>query len=223
MIDGLHLNGPLAGIFARWYEKDISIHYGRPALFLDRDGVIVEDTHYLSSISDISFIPGVEGALQFLRELRIPVVVVTNQAGIGKGYYGWYDFTAVQNHINNYVRDHGGFISACVACPYHPEGKTPYRHKNHPFRKPNPGMILWAQKSANIDTYRSWIIGDKLSDIQAGALAGLAGLAHVSTGHGKKEAGIVESWSGERNDVIYADSLKEAVMKFYQESGVRSQ
>lgn len=216
MIDGLHLNGPLSGMFAKWYEKDIGVYYGRPALFLDRDGVIVEDTHYLSNISDIFFIPGVEDALQFLRELNIPVVVVTNQAGIGKGYYGWDEFIAVQNYINSYVRDCGGFISACVACPYHPEGKFPYRHKNHPFRKPNPGMILWAQNSANIDTSRSWIVGDKLSDIQAGAFAGLARLVHVSTGHGKKEIGIVERWSRERNDVIFVGSLKKAVMKIFK-------
>ncbi|GBF33436.1 D-glycero-D-manno-heptose 1,7-bisphosphate phosphatase [Desulfocucumis palustris] len=214
MIDGLHLSGPLSGIFARWYEKDIRVYSGGPALFLDRDGVIVEDTHYLSSPGDISFIPGVAEALRSLRDLNIPVIVVTNQAGIGKGYYGWDAFAAVQKHINDYVRDQGGFISGCVACPYHPEGKNPYRHGNHPFRKPNPGMILWALKSANIDRSGSWLAGDKLSDLQAGALAGLAGLAHVSTGQGKKEAGIAESWSGKRTDVIFVDSLKEVVMRF---------
>lgn len=216
MIDGLHSNGSLAGIFARWYVYDTEIFYGRPALFLDRDGVIVEDTHYLSDISQVSFLPGAVEALKILRESGIPVVVVTNQAGIGRGYYGWQDFMAVQDYINDYVREGGGFIAACAACPYHPEGQTPYCHKNHPFRKPNPGMLLWARESAHIDLGKSWIVGDKLSDLQSGALAGLAGLVHVATGHGKNELESVERWSRHRNGVIFAANLKEAVEKIFR-------
>lgn len=210
MIEGLHINGHLNGIFARWYENEQAF-YGRPALFLDRDGVIVEETHYLSRVRDISFIPGVGETFKIIRDLNIPVIVITNQAGIGKGYYGWEEFLEVQNYINDYVSECGGFISACVACPYHPEGNSLYRHVSHPYRKPNPGMIMWARESGGIDIASSWLVGDKLTDLMAGDAAGMAGVTHVLTGHGKKEIDIVNRWALNRELVLRVNDVNEAV------------
>lgn len=197
MIEGLHGEGPMAGIFARWHTPRPGIFAGRPAFFMDRDGVIVEEKNYLHSPEDISLIPGIGAALLKLNRAGIPVIIVTNQAGIGRGYYGWDQFVAVQDHIYQRLGREGAHVDACVACPFHPEAREPYISADHYFRKPNPGMILWPAEACALDLKRSWIAGDNLSDLQAGERAGLGGLAHVLTGHGMSIRSAVIEWAGD--------------------------
>ncbi len=167
-----------------WCEVLPGARRGGPALFLDRDGVIVEDAGYLSRPEEAALIPGAAEAIAMANACELAVVVVTNQAGIGRGYYGWSDFAAVQEAILAALAAAGARIDAVFACAHHPAGDPPYEHPNHPARKPNPGMLLRAAEALGLDLGRSWLIGDKVIDIEAARAAGLAGAVHVLTGHG---------------------------------------
>jgi len=159
----------------------------RPALFMDRDGVIVEEVNYLHRKEDVSLIPGAIEIIRRANILNIPVIILTNQAGVGRRYYSWKHFAEVQNEILKILGDADVNIDAVFACPHHPEARGPYFHPNHPWRKPNPGMLTIAEKKMKINIAKSWIIGDRASDIRAGANAGCAGGIHVQTGHGIRE------------------------------------
>ncbi|HWX85638.1 MAG TPA: HAD-IIIA family hydrolase [Xanthobacteraceae bacterium] len=158
-----------------WCEVDVAVPPGRAALFLDRDGVIVTDTHYLCRVEDMRMIAGAAAAIARCNRLNIPVVVVTNQAGIGRGYYGWDDFHAVQGALATALAADGAHLDGVVACAYHADGRAPLRVDNHPWRKPNPGMIVEAARRMRLDLSRSWIVGDRAHDLAAGATAQLAG------------------------------------------------
>lgn len=216
MFDGLAAERDPSGVYARWNTGKPEIFAGKPALFIDRDGVLVEETNYLHRPEDVSLIPGVGHALSKLNQARIPVIIVTNQAGIGRGYYGWKEFIRVQNDIYYKLKTSGAHIDACVACPYHSEGLAPYRYSGHFFRKPNPGMLLWAAQTSGINLNSSWIVGDKLSDLQAGEKAGLAGLAHVLTGHGAAHRPKVLEWAKGRPNILAVQNLCEAIDSFLQ-------
>jgi D-glycero-D-manno-heptose 1,7-bisphosphate phosphatase len=118
---------------------------------------------------------GAGSAIARCNALNIPVVLVTNQSGIARGYYDWDGFCAVQAALSAELAAAGAHFDAVLACAYHAEGNEPLRNVNHPWRKPNPGMILAARDCMDIDLSGSWIIGDSVSDIAAGAAAGLAG------------------------------------------------
>lgn len=145
------------------------------ALFLDRDGVIVADTGYLGRAEDVRLLDGAAEAIARCNALGLPVVVVTNQSGIARGYYDWSGFRAVQAALAAALAGAGAHLDAVLACAYHADGKEPLRIAAHPWRKPKPGMILAAAKRMNLDLSRSWIVGDKAEDIATGAAAALAG------------------------------------------------
>src|SRR6202041_1927317 len=90
---------------------------------------------------------------------KIPVVLITNQAGIGRGYYGWREFAVVQNALTRALESQGAFLDAVYACPFHPDGKGAFAHPDHPARKPNPGMILRAADDLGLHLDRSWLVG----------------------------------------------------------------
>jgi D-glycero-D-manno-heptose 1,7-bisphosphate phosphatase len=158
-----------------WCESgDADWAFG-PALFLDRDGVIVADTGYLGRAEDVRLLDGAAAAIARCNALGIPVVVVTNQSGIARGYYEWSGFCAVQAVLVAALTAAGARLDAVLACAYHGDGKEPLRIAADPWRKPKPGMILAAAERMNLDLSRSWIVGDKADDLAAGAAAGLAG------------------------------------------------
>ena len=159
----------------------------RPALFLDRDGVIVDEVNYLHRIEDVRLIDGAAETIRACNDADIPAVIVTNQSGVGRGYYRWEDFAAVQAHILALLDAEGAHIDMVLACAYHGNGLPPYDITDHPWRKPNPGMLMAAADALGLDLTRSWIVGDTATDIAAGAAAGLAGGVHVLTGHGHRE------------------------------------
>ncbi len=159
----------------------------RAALFLDRDGVVAIEAHYLHKIEDARLDPGASAVIAEANRLGLPVVLVTNQAGIGYGYFGWDEFIAVQEKLLGDLAAGGAKIDAVFACPHHAKGKPPYDHPDHPARKPNPGMLLMAGERLDLDLTRSWIVGDRESDLAAGKNAGLAGGLQVLTGHGARE------------------------------------
>lgn len=160
---------------------------GKPALFLDRDGVLVDEVHYLHKPEEAKLGPGAVEVLTIANKRATPVVLVTNQAGIGYGHYDWPDFVAVQDKIIADLERAGVFFDAVIACPHHAKAKPPYAHDDHPCRKPNPGMLLAAAALMGLDLDRSWMVGDRESDLAAGRNAGLMGAAHLLTGHGSRD------------------------------------
>jgi len=159
----------------------------RPALFLDRDGVVVVEAHYLHKVEDAKLIPGAARIIALATRADIPVILITNQAGIGYGYFGWNEFILVQDKILSDLSREGASVSGVFACPHHARGKPPYNHPDHPARKPNPGMLLKAAEMMSIDLPASWVVGDRAIDMEAGRNAGLSGGLHVLTGHGSRE------------------------------------
>lgn len=159
-----------------WSELAPAGRASRPALFLDRDGVLIADTGYVGRAEDVQMLEGVAAAIARCNAAEIPVVVVTNQSGIARGHYDWDGFRAVQATVAAHLAAADAHLDAVFACAYHADGLPgPLRVRNHPWRKPNPGMILAAADRMNLDLTRSWIVGDRAHDLAAGAAAGLCG------------------------------------------------
>jgi D-glycero-D-manno-heptose 1,7-bisphosphate phosphatase len=182
----------------------------RPALFLDRDGVIIEDPGYLCRAADMQLIEGAAGLIALANRRNVPVVVVTNQAGIGRGYYGWNDFAEVEEALAELLARDGASVDAVFACPYHPQGVTRWAHPAHPARKPGPGMLHAAERLLQLDLRRSWIVGDRLVDLQAGYHAGLHGGLHVLTGAGAGDRAAVSEWNPKNFEVRLGKSIGDA-------------
>lgn len=183
----------------------------RAALFLDRDGVIVEDPGYLCRPADTILIPGAAEVIGRANRRGIPVIEVTNQAGIGLGYYGWDQFLEVEDALAVELARAGAAINAVFACPFHPDGIVPWAHPAHPARKPRPGMLLAAKRFLNVDLGSSWMVGDKQGDLLAAHNAGLRGGLHVLTGHGAKHRQAVLTWRPAEFEVRFGDSIRDAV------------
>jgi D-glycero-D-manno-heptose 1,7-bisphosphate phosphatase len=144
-----------------------------PALFLDRDGVINVDQGYTHRVADFEFLPGIFELVRLARGLGMRVVVVTNQAGIGRGLYTEADFATLTQWMCARFADAGAAIDRVYHCPTHPtEGIGAYRVESF-MRKPNPGMLLVARDELGLDMARSLLLGDKIGDIQAGQAAGV--------------------------------------------------
>ena len=184
---------------------------GAPALFLDRDGVVVEEVDYLHRVEDIHICPDAAAVISAANANAIPVVLVTNQAGIGRGYYGWAEFCAVQQAIQSAIAKEGAHFDAVYACPHHRDGKGAFAHPDHPARKPNPGMLQRAAAALDIDLTRSWLVGDRAIDIEAAKRAGLAGALHVLTGYGQAERAAAMALSGPHFEVRGAASIAGAL------------
>lgn len=159
---------------------------GRPALFLDRDGTINVDTDYPSDPADIVLRPPMLPPIEAANRAGVPVVVVTNQSGIARGYFGWEAFARVNGRVLDLLAEQNIFVDMVLACAYHEAGSGPLAISDHPMRKPNPGMLLEAQKRLQLDLKRSLIVGDKPADMEAGQRAGLP-RGWLVDGDGKKQ------------------------------------
>ena len=195
-----------------WCEVLTAAAPGRPALFLDRDGAIVEDTEYLCRVDDIVMIEGAAAVIAAANKRGLAVVMVTNQAGIGRGFYGWDEFKAVQDAIVAALAATGAGIDAVYACAHHPQGRAAFAHPNHPARKPNPGMLLQAATDLALDLRKSWLIGDKAIDVEAAKRAGIAGALQVATGHGAAERRLAAALAGPTFEVRFGRSIADAMM-----------
>ncbi|KAA3447748.1 HAD family hydrolase [Mesorhizobium sp. SARCC-RB16n] len=145
-----------------------------PALFLDRDGTVNVDTDYPSDPAEIELRPQMLPVIAAANRAGIPVVVVTNQSGIARGYFGWDVFAKVNARVLELLDGQGVFVDMVLACAYHEAGVGPLAVADHPMRKPNPGMLTEGGRRLDLDLQRSLIVGDKLADMQAGQRAGLS-------------------------------------------------
>ncbi|KCZ87482.1 HAD-IIIA family hydrolase [Hyphomonas jannaschiana] len=153
----------------------------RPAAFLDRDGVLNEDHGYTHRVDDLAWMPGAREAIRLLNDRGYRVIVVTNQAGVARGFYDEDAIGIFHAGMQVQLAEAGAFVDAFYHCPYHADGKVlAYTVEDHPDRKPNPGMILRALKDWHVDKDKSFLIGDKPSDMEAARRAGLPG--HLYTG-----------------------------------------
>ena len=147
----------------------------RGAAFFDRDGVLNLDTGYVHRPVDFQWTPGAMAAIAAANAAGLAVVVVTNQSGVARGYYGEADVEALHAWMYGELARSGARIDRFYHCPYHEDGVVEaYRVANHPDRKPNPGMLLRAVADLDLDPKASFLIGDQPSDMTAGERAGVA-------------------------------------------------
>ena len=144
-------------------------------VFLDRDGVVNTDIGYLWRREDLSWVPGAPEAIRLFNERGWPVVVITNQSGVARGYYREEDVQSLHQWMNAELKKMGARIDAFYFCPHHPKGALTEYTRECDCRKPQPGMILQAMSDWQADPATSFLIGDKESDVAAAAAAGIQG------------------------------------------------
>ncbi|HEV3474444.1 MAG TPA: HAD family hydrolase [Actinomycetota bacterium] len=150
----------------------------RAAVFLDRDGTLIEERGHLGDPNDVVVLPGVPDALRTLAGGGFALVVATNQAGVARGLFTEADVDAVNRRIAEVLGEQGIRLDGWYFCPHHPDLTGPCQ-----CRKPGPGMLLAATQDLNLDLQRSWMVGDHPTDVQAGQAAGARPIM-VRTGHG---------------------------------------
>ncbi len=159
----------------------------RRAVFLDRDGTINVEKSYLHKIEDFEFIPGAQDAIKRLKDAGFLVIVVSNQSGVGRGYFDEQAVVTLHKHIQAELAVYGTSIDAFYFCPHHPvHGVDDYQVACN-CRKGQPGMLLQAARELEIDLQQSFMVGDKLADLEAGQRAGCQSIL-VLTGYGDKTA-----------------------------------
>ncbi len=167
-----------------------------PGLFLDRDGVLVEDVNYLRRPEDIRTMPGAASLLRWANEKHIPVAVVTNQSGIARDLFSWDQFESVHNEIVKQLKLQGAEIDLTLACPFHPDYTKDWNETHGYWRKPGPGLLREAADLLNLDLKKSWMVGDRESDVIAAVAAGLAGAIQVSIEDETDQCAATDSCGG---------------------------
>ena len=138
---------------------------GRPGILLDRDGTIIVDHGYVGSVDRVDFIDGAAEAIARFNQAGLPVAVVTNQAGVARGFYGLDDVSAVHRHIAEHLARHGAHVDLFLFCPYHPAGVIEAFARASEDRKPRPGMARAAAAALGLDLTASWVVGDRQEDV----------------------------------------------------------
>ena len=182
-----------------------------PGLLLDRDGVLVKEVNYLHRRQDVEIASGTVELLRWAAQAGLPVAVVTNQAGIARGMFGWDAFLVVQDEIAARLAADGVRVDLTIACPFHPDHTLRWGAAHAYWRKPGPGMLKLAGKILNLDLGRSWLVGDNESDTAAAKGAGLAGAVHVLTGHGAQYKEVALKHDRDAFRVLAAENLSAAL------------
>lgn len=159
---------------------------GRAAVFLDRDGTLNVEKHYLHRVEDFAWIPGAPEAVARLNRAGLEVVVVTNQAAVAHGYCEEEDVMRLHRHMQESLAEHGARIDAFYYCPFHPEGRVARYRGATDRRKPGTGMFEEAIRERGIDPTRSFMVGDRNSDVAPGRALGMTTFL-VETGYGSVE------------------------------------
>ncbi|GAP13440.1 D-alpha,beta-D-heptose 1,7-bisphosphate phosphatase [Longilinea arvoryzae] len=158
-----------------------------PAIFLDRDGVIIENREdYVLTWEDIEFFPAALEALRDFRSSPFRIVLITNQSAVGRGLITLQQALELNQRVTTTVEQAGGRLDGTWMCPHAPEDHCV-------CRKPRPGLLLQAAEALHLDLSRSYMIGDALSDLQAGRAAGVRETILVRTGRGARQACLPEA------------------------------
>ncbi len=158
----------------------------KPSVFLDRDGTINEQMGYINHISRFVLLPGVIQAIRRLNSLQVPVVVVTNQSGLARGYFPESLLQTVHEEMRRQLQAEGAHVDGIYVCPHHPEARQERFRQNCTCRKPKTGLLEQAAAELKLDLSRSYMVGDRWSDLRCGAAAGTATVL-VRTGYGRGE------------------------------------
>jgi D-glycero-D-manno-heptose 1,7-bisphosphate phosphatase len=149
----------------------------RPAVFFDRDGVLIADSGYPHRPEHLVFLPGAAAAVRRVNAAGLAAVLVTNQSGVARGLFTEDQMHAFHDLLAEALAVEGARLDAVYSCPYLPDAAVEaYSHPDHPDRKPNPGMLLRAIADLDLDRARSVMIGDKPSDVEAARRAGVKGV-----------------------------------------------
>jgi D-glycero-D-manno-heptose 1,7-bisphosphate phosphatase len=175
------------------------------AFFIDRDGVIVVETDYLGDPNYVEIIPGAAEAIKAIKAAGYLAIVVSNQSGVARGYYSEADVELVNQRIDKILTEQGANIDAFYHCPHHPKFSGECS-----CRKPEPGMLLTAAQEHQIDPTQSYMIGDKISDVNAGRNAGCSESVLIKTGHG------IDEITGDLAGITVADDFAAAVKLLLQ-------
>lgn len=158
----------------------------RPAVLIDRDGTLIEEAGHVRRLDGLRFFPWSLEAVRLLNRAGFAIVVVTNQAGVARGYFGEAFVRQAHAHLDARIAEAGGVVRGYYYCPHHPDATVPEYRQACECRKPAPGMLLRAAREHDLDLARSFAIGDRWHDVEAAARAGVTGLL-VRTGHGETE------------------------------------
>ncbi len=175
------------------------------AIFLDRDGTINVEIQYLHEPEKFEFLPSAIRALKNLQENGFKLIIITNQAGIAKNLYKHEDMVRTHNHMENLLEKENIYLDGIYYCPHKSEDKCE-------CRKPSPGMIKKAILEKNIDPSKSWMIGDKISDIKSGNLAEVRTIL-VMTGYGREQLEIIADLMQVEKLILTPDYIVEDLMK----------
>lgn len=205
-------------IHIRNYSNHVNLFFQNPlyssdkkeriGFFLDRDGVLIKDKHFISNPDDVFLEDGVLEILNYLYSLKIPVIIISNQSGISRKLLTWNDFEEVNERMMNLIGPRNPIVGIFA------NGLLP----NSPletWRKPSPQMIIIAANIFKIDLNNSFLIGDRLTDIKAGLNAGINNLIHVRTGHGEKEIKEIKNFF-ENDFDSEKNSKKNPKISFYK-------
>lgn len=193
---------------------DYPLHV-EPAVFLDRDNTLIANDGDLGDPAAVQLLEGVAEGLAALREAGFRLIVITNQGGVARGAYDESQVDAVHQEIAAQVdleSGRTGVIDRFYYCPYHPEGTVAAYRRDHPWRKPRPGMILQAARDMRLDLARSWVVGDQARDIQAGRAAN----CHTVL------VGTTEEQSEQARPSAVVTTFREAVSLILRESTGRA-
>ena len=173
-----------------------------PAIFLDRDGVLIENRpDYVRDWSQVKIIPEAIDALALAAARHYKIVIVTNQSAVGRGLIPQVNADEINRRLINLIQQYGGQVDAVYMCPHRPEDDCP-------CRKPRPGLLLEAARSLSLDLPRSWMIGDAWSDVQAGQRAGIRHTILLKTGRGTEQ--LLQPCPEELTDHLIFDNLPMA-------------
>jgi len=181
----------------------------RPAVFLDRDGTINEQMGYINHLSRFHLLPGVAEAIRILNDRQIPVVVITNQSGLARGYFPRELLEQVHGKMHDQLAEQGATIDGVYVCPHHPEAVAEQYRVRCNCRKPNTGLLEQAAAELNLDLHRSFLVGDRWSDVRCAVRAGCTPVL-VLTGYGRGDHLYIGPGQDDQPEFV-AESLLEAV------------
>jgi D-glycero-D-manno-heptose 1,7-bisphosphate phosphatase len=178
------------------------------AVFLDRDGVVIEEVGYLSDVSQLRFTPHSAQAVRLLNETKMKVIMITNQSGVARGYFSEGAISEIHQEMGKQLSAEKAFIDGIYYCPHHPEGTVERYAIQCDCRKPGLGLLTKAAEKHGIDLKHSYLVGDKLSDVECALQAGMTSIL-VLTGYGKNAMKKITEGSSVK-PIYIAKNLYEA-------------